>query len=68
MIVGERAGFMINIGKPEQIADKIKGILNDEDLRKRLRGNALKAVSKWSYEEDIEGLLSALDFIYSNKE
>lgn len=67
MIVGEKAGFMVDVGKPERIAEMVRKIIDDDGLRRKLKENALKASSKWSYENDIKGLLSALDFVYGDK-
>lgn len=63
MIVGEGVGVAVEVGNIDQIKDNILKIINNDDLRSDFKNNALKATDKWSFEEDVNGLIEAINFI-----
>jgi glycosyltransferase involved in cell wall biosynthesis len=67
MIVNTGSGFMVKVGDIEDIASKITKIASDRNLEKTLKKRSLGVVSQWSYENDINGFLEALQFISAKR-
>lgn len=57
------SGFIYPVGDFQELAKYLEKILADEKLRLRLGQNAYNTVSKWSFEEDIKGIIRALDYV-----
>jgi len=56
-------GFIYSVGDIETLANYLKILLNDSTLRKKMGHRSLEIISKWNYEENIKGILSALKCI-----
>jgi glycosyltransferase involved in cell wall biosynthesis len=55
-------GFIYPVGDVEKLGDRLLELLSDKENRMRMGQKSLDIISKWSYEEDIEGILSALKY------
>jgi len=58
-------GFIYHVGDVEKLGDRLLELLSDKENRMRMGQKSLDIISKWSYEEDIEGILSALKYLES---
>ena len=56
-------GFIYPVGDMEKLGDRLLELLSDKENRMRMGEKSLDIISKWSYEEDIEGILSALKYL-----
>lgn len=61
LIINNENGFIIEPNNIELLSEKIEILLNDDKLRERMGEQSLKIINKWSYKEDIEGILKALE-------
>lgn len=58
-------GFVYHLGDIDVLSEYIKKLVLDEKLLESMKKKSKEIISKWSYKEDVEGLLSALKF-YGN--
>ena len=58
-------GFIYPVGDVEKLGDRLLELLSDKENRMRMGQKSLDIISKWSYEEDIEGILSTLKYLES---
>ena len=65
IVLGGNCGFVYPVGDILKLAEKLEEILKNRDLRFALGRSALNVVSKWSFNEDVKGILKALEFIKS---
>lgn len=60
IIQDNRNGFLVQVGDPEDIAEKALLLLKNEDLRKKFSGNNLAEVKKYTW----ENIVSQFEQIY----
>lgn len=56
-------GFVYECGNITMLTDKLRQLLTNNDLRQKMREASLKLVNRWSYKENIEGIISCLKMI-----
>jgi glycosyltransferase involved in cell wall biosynthesis len=59
-------GFIYPVGDIEELAKCLLKLLKDSELRKKMGKHSLEIISKWSFREDAEGILAALEYIRRN--
>lgn len=60
-------GFIYPVGDIEKLPDCLLKLLRDFELRVKMGKRSLEIIHKWSYTEDIEGILTALEYIKIRK-
>ena len=66
LVLNGNCGFVYPRGDVSKLAENIQKILTDNQLRLEFGKNALSVVSKWSFGEDVRGILNALKFLNPN--
>jgi len=61
-------GFIYPVGEIEKLADCLLKLLSDSELKTKMGKRSLEIIHKWSYAEDIEGILTALEYITIRKD
>ena len=56
-------GFIYPVGDVEKLSNCLLKLLNDSGLRNTMGNRSLTMINKWSYTEDVEGILSALKYV-----
>ena len=56
-------GFIFEKGNINQLTSYLDKLLNNKSLREKMGKNSLKIIKNWSYKEDIEGILKAINTI-----
>jgi glycosyltransferase involved in cell wall biosynthesis len=56
-------GYIYPVGKIDELANYLLKLLNDSELRERMGKCSLEMIAKWSYKEDVEGILAALEYV-----
>jgi glycosyltransferase involved in cell wall biosynthesis len=56
-------GFIFPVGDIDRLAEDLSSVLRDSDLRRRLGQRSREKIRRWSYEEDLSGLLECLESI-----
>jgi len=56
-------GFIYKPGDINALAFYLETILNNHKLMKKLGEESLNIISKWTFKEDVEGVIRALDFV-----
>lgn len=56
-------GFVYPVGNIERLADCLIRLLKDYQLRERMGKSSLEIINKWSYKEDLKGIVAALDYV-----
>ncbi len=56
-------GFIYPVGDIGKLAECSLKLLRDAELREKMRRKSLEMIEKWSYQEDISGILSALEYV-----
>jgi len=56
-------GFVYPVGNIDRLANYLLKLLMEPNLRKRMGKHSSEIITKWSYKEDIEGILVALKHI-----
>lgn len=56
-------GFIFPVGDIDRLAEDLSSVLRDSDLRRRLGQRSREKIRRWSYEEDVSGLLECLESI-----
>ena len=59
-------GFIYSVGDIEKLASLLLKLLQEPDLRENMGKRSLEIIDKWSYKEDIEGILAALEYTRKN--
>ena len=54
-------GYVIKVGDIDDLTCKLKKLIYDTELRRKMGDKSLDIIDHWSYSEDIEGLKSALE-------
>lgn len=57
------AGFQYRVGDIEELTSLIGKLVSDEGLRIKMGKRGFDIIGKWSAEEDVRGVLSALNFV-----
>ena len=58
-------GFIYPAGDIEKLVNCLSKVLEQSELRKNMRKDSLRKISEWSFKEDVEGIMAALN--YNNK-
>lgn len=66
LVKHEENGFIYPVGDIEKLAEYLSKLLQEPELREKMRRRSLEIIAKWSYREDIEGILAALQYIKRN--
>jgi glycosyltransferase involved in cell wall biosynthesis len=61
LIVDGENGYVIEPNDIDTLSSRILKLLENEGLRKKFGDNGLQIVNRWSYREDIDGILKALE-------
>lgn len=56
-------GYIYPVGNIQKLADCLLKLLQKPELRERMGKCSLEIISEWSFKEDIEGILSALEYV-----
>lgn len=56
-------GFIYPVGDIDKLAGCLSRLIDDDELRGRMGKRSLDIISKWSFREDVEGILAALKYI-----
>lgn len=56
-------GLIYPVGDIDKLADCLLRLLQDQALREKMGKLSIEIISKWSYKEDIEGILTALEYV-----
>jgi glycosyltransferase involved in cell wall biosynthesis len=56
-------GFVFGIGNIIELSKYLELLLRNQSLRQKMGKESFKMIQKWSYKEDVEGILAALDSI-----
>jgi len=56
-------GFIFKVGDINELTECILKLLHEPELREKMGKRSLEIISKWSYKEDIEGILLALEYL-----
>ncbi len=60
-------GFVHNVGDIPHLAAILDRLAEDKELREKMGRRSLEIISEWSYDEDIEGILKALEAVNNNE-
>lgn len=63
----DKCGFIYDVGDVNAFAGYLKALMEDSSLRKKMGETAFEIVQEWSFENEIKGILSALNFAVNNK-
>lgn len=66
LIVESGSGFIHEFGNVNAIAGLMEKMASDPALLKRCKENSLRALEKWNYEKDADGLLKAIENLWKN--
>jgi glycosyltransferase involved in cell wall biosynthesis len=56
-------GFIYPVGDVGTLSDYLLKLLQNSELREKMGKHSLEIISKWSFKEDVEGILAALEYI-----
>jgi glycosyltransferase involved in cell wall biosynthesis len=56
-------GFVYPVGDVDKLAEYLKKLLEDENLRKSMGENSFQIINKWNYNASINGVVTALEAI-----
>jgi glycosyltransferase involved in cell wall biosynthesis len=59
-------GFVYPVGDIDALAKALDALAESETLRRRMGMRSLEIIRGWSYESDVDGVLSALDHLPGN--
>ena len=57
-------GFVYRFGDIDALARYMEQLIQDEKLLESMKKKSKEIISKWSYKEDVEGLIEALRFLH----
>ncbi|RKX93558.1 MAG: glycosyltransferase family 1 protein, partial [Spirochaetes bacterium] len=60
-------GFIYPAGDIEALANCLLKLIQDGELRKNMGKRSFEIISRWSYVEDIKGIMAALDYVRKNR-
>jgi len=63
LIKNDENGFIYPAGDIWKLSSYLLKVLKDSELREKMGKRSLGIISKWSFKEDIEGILSALKYV-----
>ena len=63
LVQDNKNGLVFNVGDVDTLASKLKALICDEDMRVRLGQAALETVADWSPEQNVEGVVRALEYV-----
>lgn len=66
LVKNKENGFIYSVGDIEKLASLLLKLLEEPDLREKMGKRSLEIIDKWSYKEDIEGILAALEYTRKN--
>ena len=61
-------GFVFPAGNVDALAERLATILQDQGLRRRMGRASYEAISRWGIEQDVEGVLQALEAVTGRRE
>ncbi len=61
LIAESGSGFIHKFGDVDAMADYMQKLISDPALLKKCKENSLRALEKWSYEKDANGLVAAIN-------
>ncbi len=56
-------GYVYSSGEINELSDKLKTLLNNNDLREAFGKNSREIISRWSYEEDVKGIEQCFKYL-----
>lgn len=60
-------GFIYPVGDVSTLQDYLAKLLEDPGFREQMGKRSLEIVSEWSFENDVKGILAALDYIQTKR-
>jgi glycosyltransferase involved in cell wall biosynthesis len=60
-------GFMYPAGDIDKLAEHLTRLLQNSELRERMKKASSEIITKWSFKEDVEGILAALKYVRKHK-
>ncbi len=67
LILNGGCGFVYEAGNIRQLTNNIEKLITDDKLRSKLGKNALDVASKWSPEENVKGIMSAVRYVINGR-
>lgn len=61
-------GFIYPVGDVDKLSEYLLKLLHNPELRRNLGKRSFEIVNKWSYEEDVRGIVSALEYTKKHSE
>jgi glycosyltransferase involved in cell wall biosynthesis len=60
-------GFIYPVGDVDTLRSHLLRLLENPELREMMGQHSLEIVSKWSFEEDVKGILAALGYVHKDR-
>jgi len=60
-------GYIFPLGNTDKLAFYLKDLIKNKDKIREFGEESFKIVSKWNFDEEVKGLIRALDYISSEK-
>lgn len=60
-------GFICPVGDIETLQNGLLKLVGNPELRDQMGRRSVEIVSQWSFDEDVQGVLAALEFIHKNR-
>ncbi len=67
LVKNGRNGFVYPVGDIEKLANCLLKLLQSPELMEKMGKCSSEIISKWGYKEDVEGILSALEYVKATK-
>jgi glycosyltransferase involved in cell wall biosynthesis len=59
-------GFVIQVGRVDQLVEALRQFITIPHLANRMGVRSQEIVVEWNYEADVDGILTAIDYVLSN--
>ncbi|WP_456324762.1 glycosyltransferase family 4 protein, partial [Desulfonauticus submarinus] len=66
LVEKNKNGFVFKLGDIKELADVLDKLLKDRVLRRNLSQKTIEVVKKWSFENEVSGVLEALNYLNKN--
>lgn len=63
LVIDGRNGFVMSVGDTKLLSEKIDILYSDTALREKMGSESLVIVSEWNYKKDVDGILSAYQYV-----
>jgi len=63
LVISEHNGFIVDVGDIKNISCKINQLMDDKKLLKEMSKNSGMIVKKWSLENDVKGIINAMEYL-----